>query len=72
LREILYQSLAKALTAQAEFVEYFVDTDADQYGVLPEGSRLPRTVWVGAAGMPGQTAFYLWKVRRGSASIPTF
>jgi hypothetical protein len=72
LREILYQSVAKALTAHAEFVEYFVDTDADQYIVLPEGSGLPWTVWVGAAGMPGQTAFYSWKVRRGSSLITIF
>jgi hypothetical protein len=29
--------------------------------VLPEDSGLPWSVYVGAAGMPGQTAYYAWK-----------
>jgi len=44
-----------------EFVEYFIGKNAAQFRVLPEDSGLPWSVFVGAAGMPGQTAYYAWK-----------
>jgi NADPH-dependent curcumin reductase CurA len=42
-------------------VEYFIGKNAAQFRVLPEDSGLPWSVFVGAAGMPGQTAYYAWK-----------
>jgi NADPH-dependent curcumin reductase CurA len=44
-----------------DFAEYIVATDEKQYRVLPENSGLPWSVYVGAAGMPGKTAYMAWK-----------
>ncbi|EPQ52506.1 NAD P-binding protein [Gloeophyllum trabeum ATCC 11539] len=43
------------------FQEYFVETDPKKYRVLENKEKLPWSVYVGAAGMPGQTAYYAWK-----------
>ncbi|KZT23265.1 NAD-P-binding protein [Neolentinus lepideus HHB14362 ss-1] len=43
------------------FQEYFVDTDPKKYRVLENKEGLPWSVYVGAAGMPGQTAWYAWQ-----------
>jgi hypothetical protein len=44
------------------FVEYFVERDSTKFRVLPEEPRIPLSVYVGVAGMPGETAVYSWKV----------
>jgi hypothetical protein len=53
-----------SLTRRAAFNEYFVKTDLDSnlLRVLPEDTGLPWSAWVGSAGMPGQTAYFSWKV----------
>lgn len=43
------------------FQEYFVDTDHTKYRVLENKEKLPWSVYLGAAGGPGQTAYYAWK-----------
>ncbi|TFK49753.1 alcohol dehydrogenase [Heliocybe sulcata] len=43
------------------FQEYFVDTDAGKYRIIENKEGIPWSVYVGAAGMPGQTAYYAWK-----------
>jgi hypothetical protein len=45
----------------ADFVEYSVQNDPSKFRVLPE-LGIPWSVYVGAAGMPGETALYAWKV----------
>ncbi|EJD50376.1 NAD(P)-binding protein [Auricularia subglabra TFB-10046 SS5] len=46
-----------------DFAHYQIidPNDVTELRVLPEGSGLPWPVYVGAAGMPGQTAYYGWK-----------
>jgi NADPH-dependent curcumin reductase CurA len=39
-----------------------VANDEKQYRLLPENAGLPWSVYVGAAGMPGKTAYMAWKV----------
>ncbi|TFK65471.1 alcohol dehydrogenase [Pluteus cervinus] len=41
--------------------QYFVQKDLADLRVLDNTHRLPWSTFVGAAGMPGQTAFYGWK-----------
>ncbi|KAF5377333.1 hypothetical protein D9757_008008 [Collybiopsis confluens] len=45
-----------------DFAEYYIPKDVSQLKVIvrPEPS-LPFSVYLGAAGMPGQTAYYGWK-----------
>jgi NADPH-dependent curcumin reductase CurA len=43
------------------FVEYSIQSDPSKFRVLPE-LGIPWSVYVGAAGMPGETALYAWKV----------
>lgn len=45
-----------------DFAEYFIPKDITKLKVIvrPE-STLPYSVYVGAAGMPGQTSYYGWK-----------
>ncbi|KII94949.1 hypothetical protein PLICRDRAFT_33778 [Plicaturopsis crispa FD-325 SS-3] len=43
------------------FVEYFVEKDASKLKLLENKEKLPWSVYVGAAGMPGQTAYCAWK-----------
>jgi NADPH-dependent curcumin reductase CurA len=45
-----------------EFQEYFVASDPAAFRVLPN-LDIPLSVYVGVAGMPGQTASYSWQVR---------
>jgi NADPH-dependent curcumin reductase CurA len=44
-------------------MEYNIETDFSQFRVLPEDVGIPWSVYVGALGMPGATAFSGWKVR---------
>jgi NADPH-dependent curcumin reductase CurA len=55
------QYLATETNVFADFAEYQVKEDESQYRVLPENSGLPWSVYVGAAGMPGKTAYMAWK-----------
>jgi NADPH-dependent curcumin reductase CurA len=41
----------------SEFVEYFVGSDPTRFRVLPQ-ANIPLSVYLGVAGMPGQTAVY--------------
>ncbi|GJE91708.1 NADP-dependent oxidoreductase [Phanerochaete sordida] len=43
------------------FSEYFVQEKFDGFRVLENKEGLPWSVYVGVAGMPGQTAFLAWK-----------
>ncbi|KAH7913966.1 alcohol dehydrogenase [Hygrophoropsis aurantiaca] len=43
------------------FEEYSVQQDAKSYQIIENKENLPWSVYVGAAGMPGQTAFAAWK-----------
>ncbi|TFK49750.1 alcohol dehydrogenase [Heliocybe sulcata] len=43
------------------FQEYFIDTDAGKYRFIENKEGLPWSVYVGAAGMPGQTAYLAWR-----------
>ncbi|KAF9493528.1 NAD(P)-binding protein [Pleurotus eryngii] len=44
------------------FQEYIVQTDVANVRVLENKENLPWSTYVGAAGMPGQTAYIGWKV----------
>ncbi|KAJ3755467.1 NAD(P)-binding protein [Lentinula raphanica] len=44
-----------------DFAEYSIPKDSTKLKVLDEVANLPYSVYVGAAGMPGQTAYYGWK-----------
>ncbi|KDQ64392.1 hypothetical protein JAAARDRAFT_201735 [Jaapia argillacea MUCL 33604] len=43
------------------FEEYSIKDDASAYRVLKNEEKLPWSVYLGAGGMPGQTAFFGWK-----------
>ncbi|KAH7926493.1 NAD(P)-binding protein [Leucogyrophana mollusca] len=43
------------------FEEYFVQQDAKAFTVIENKEKLPWSAYVGAAGMPGQTAYSGWK-----------
>ncbi|KDQ64390.1 hypothetical protein JAAARDRAFT_75057 [Jaapia argillacea MUCL 33604] len=43
------------------FEEYSIRDDVASFIVLKNEARLPWTVYVGAAGMSGQTAYFAWK-----------
>ncbi|KDQ64391.1 hypothetical protein JAAARDRAFT_28018 [Jaapia argillacea MUCL 33604] len=43
------------------FEEYLIRNDPAPFRVLKNEQKLPWSVYVGAAGMPGQTAYYAWK-----------
>jgi hypothetical protein len=42
-------------------VEYKVVQDLSGFRVIPSEPKIPWTVYTGAAGMPGQTAFCAWR-----------
>ncbi|KAJ3999475.1 hypothetical protein F5050DRAFT_1737935 [Lentinula boryana] len=44
-----------------DFAEYFVPKDITKLEVIAREPTLPYSVYVGAAGMPGQTSYYGWK-----------
>ena len=43
------------------FVEYFVAPSFDDFTILKNELGLPWTVYIGALGIPGQTAYTGWK-----------
>ncbi|KZV96111.1 NAD(P)-binding protein [Exidia glandulosa HHB12029] len=45
-----------------DFVEYQVLSDLSKWTALPEREGIPWSVYLGAAGMPGKTAYFGWKV----------
>lgn len=42
------------------FQEYFVRSDASSFAVIANEVGLPWSVYIGMAGMPGQTAYVGW------------
>jgi hypothetical protein len=52
-------------------VEYFLESDPTKFRILPDEPRIPLSVYVGVAGMPGETAVYSWKVSH-MLNIPIF
>lgn len=51
------------LKGRPEFVEYSILSGGQlpRWRILPEATGIPWSVYVGVAGMPGQTAYYGWK-----------
>jgi NADPH-dependent curcumin reductase CurA len=43
------------------FVEYWIANDAKKFRILENKEKLPWSLYVGLAGMPGQTAWMAWK-----------
>jgi len=50
------------LYGRFEFQAYVITQDVSQFKVLENKEKLPWSAYVGAAGMPGQTAYIGWKL----------
>jgi NADPH-dependent curcumin reductase CurA len=50
------------LIGSVEFQQYTIESDPSKFRILVEDSRIPWSVYVGALGMPGHTAYSAWKV----------
>jgi NADPH-dependent curcumin reductase CurA len=53
--------LSHFVPSRVAFVEYAVVEDTSDFRVIENEEKLPLTLYVGLAGMPGKTAWMGWK-----------